>query len=393
MRRALIPLFLLGSCLPANLAVTPPNKFGIYEPATILEPNEKQFSVGHAQPLLPSVAAPGETVTSFLELDAKLRKGFTQKLEGQISANSMLDFRLGAGRVGVKYALPGTESFHWALSGGAALGFNGRDPGSVSTTRAIYGGIDGALHLSGPRYWRFVPYGALGATANATALVFGLNESGVKDERSASLITPHATVGVDIGFDFARLLFETTSLMTVIPGQDAIPNALVAFSVAFTIGKVRYLTPREKALPKESTLCEVGTIEVDGVCYIPCQGKLAERCPSSQICVVYQNNPKCITGVAQMGTYRPSTEPTSNPETKPSSTPASIPDAVKEIVEPESQPTKEPEARDDLTICLAKGDGVAAKERISICKRYLAAHPNDPSTLLIQGRLLELQSE
>jgi hypothetical protein len=378
-----------SACLPLNSSVTPPARFGLYENATVLDPQEYQLSIGHAQTITPTVPAPDEKTLNFLELDTRLRRGFSEKVEGQLSLAALFDQRIGASRAAIKYELPGSEGFRWALEGGAALGYNGSRNFGQSTTRSFFGAADAAILLSGPRYWRFVPYGALGANISGTALLTGLNADGVKDQRPVPFFVPHTTLGVDIGLSNARILLEATPFLAKIPDNPAIPNVVVAASVAFTVGKVRYFSPAEKALPKESNRCVVGKVDVNGVCYTPC-GEKMNFCPGQQACVIKNAAPKCLSGIARKGVYVPESQPTSAPTS--TSLPASLPDEEKvEEVEPEKVPVKE--TRDDLTICLAKNDGVKAKERLAICQKYLEAHPNDPSMFSIQNRMIELQKE
>jgi hypothetical protein len=372
------------ACLPVNSQVTPPARLGLYETASVLDPQEHQLSIGHAQTVTPNAPSPEFKSLSFLELDARLRKGFSERLEGQLSLSALFDQRVGASRAAIKYELPGGKNFKWALEGGGALGYNGSRNFNESTTRSFFGAADAALLLSGPRFWRVIPYGAIGVSASGTALVTGINELGAQDERPVALLAPHTTLGIDIGFSNARILLEATPFLAKVADNRAIPNLLVAGSIAFTVGKVRYLSPQEKALPKESTRCEVGKVEVNGLCYTPCGEKLS-LCSGQQACVIKNATPRCLPGIARKGIYVPESQPTSIP------TPVKPPVEEEPEVEPESMPAED--TRDDLTICLAKGDGVTAKKRLVVCQKYLSAHPNDPALFSIQSRLIELQQE
>lgn len=377
-------LLLCASCLPASAnSTTPPTRFGVYETAPVLEPQEHQLSIGHAQPLVPRIEAPDTEVVRFIELDARVRKGLTDKMEGQAMLSSLVDLKIQTGRAALKYELPEMGNFRWAIEGGAALGYNGSRNIGASTSKSFFGGLDAGLLVSYPRHWKVAPYGMLGASVSATGLVLGLNADGEKDVRQSALIAPYATVGVDIAFSEARVLIEATPFLAGIPPDTIAPNVLLAANVSFPIGKKRYVSPNESKVVY-SELCEEGKVELNGACYAPCPPKL-DRCSAQQACVIIGASPQCRFGRAIPGA--PASQATSTSAPSSASAPSSMTASA-----PATAPTSQPkDTRDDKTICFAEKDGLTNKERAAICQRFLDQNPDDPMSLLIEARILELQ--
>src|SRR5262249_20778048 len=157
---------------------------------------------------------------------------------------------------------------------------------------------------------------------------------------------------------------------------------------SFPVGKKRYVSPNESKV-EYSDLCDEGKVELNGSCYTPCPAKL-DRCSAGQACIIFGSSPQCRFGRAIPGKPQSTSSSTSTSGTSSTSAPASKPASTPtEGNNPKSQPAKD--ARDDKTICFAQNDGLTNKERAAICQRFLDANPDDPMSLMIEARILDLK--
>lgn len=399
-------LVFLGGCLPPSAgSFTPPMRFGIYQTAETLDPKEQQLTLGHVQSVaLLSSPETGQTqlrLDAFIELDARLRKGFSENLEGQLSVATLLDQRIYVGRGGLKRNLPSLGKWRLAVEGGLGFGVDGSQSRGAATTHFLVAGADGALILSSPRDWAAAPYLALGTSANGTLATVGADAEGNPVNGQSPLFAPHVTTGVDLGFKHARVLLEATSLVVLGPPETAAFNVLVGFGVSFGVGKVRHIPSWERVPEgvKVYSNCKQGQIEVDGKCFTRCPEVLNVCKDSGQVCVLVASEPRCRyapdlpAAPESLPEELPATLPQELPESVPASVPSSLPESAPASA-PASEPASQPaETRDDLTICLAKDDGLSAQERIQVCRRYLEENPDSSFSLLVESRILELESE
>jgi hypothetical protein len=319
----------------------------VMETASVLEPQETLVSVSHAHPF--SVLQDPETgqrivnTSAFLQLDARVRRGLSEKLEVQGTMTGLLDQRVGVARGGIKYQLDSPyKNARFALAGGAGLGWNAARAVGDATSQNGIGGLDLAAIVSTPRHWKASAYGALGANLSGSALLLGTDAEGNKEDRPEALFTPYGTIGVDFATRNTHLLIETTTYL-VVNDKGAAANFLGSVGISFGVGKKRYV-PGRRTLPEGVSVCEDGQVLVSGQCFNLCPPKLS-TCPSPYACVIVGGQMSCEVPEAYGKTVKPESAPSSQSSSLPSSAPLSSSEtqpSSQPLVEPTSQPNPAP---------------------------------------------------